>query len=297
EFFILETLSLSAGARGEVMRTTAKGRGAWDDYSTWPAISRVSPLNGGKTDWQQAYDAALLFRPGAGQKYFVRGSTLFRYPFVDEIANYQGYSQPGMSADLNPEYGWQLEAGLALELFDALTFDLRGYLLEMRDEIAWGNGRNVNLDTTRRWGLEAGLRWSPEPWGTLGITYQLVDAEFAAGANKGKTVPLVPMQVITANGELNVAYGVSLLGAVRLCSSQYLGDDNANVGDTIPGYATFDAGVRYVPTFLDGFSLTVSCDNVFDTTYATTGFWGWGWEDAYYPANGRFWRLSVSYTF
>ena len=297
EFFILETLALAAGARGEVMRTTVTGRGAWDDYSTWPATPRVSPLNGGKTDWQQAYDIALLFRPAKGQKYYVRGSTLFRYPFVDEIASYQGFGAPSMNTDLEPEYGWQLEAGLSLELFDTFTYDLRGYTLEMHDEIAWGNGRNVNLDKTRRYGLETGVRWSLEPWGTLGVSYQLIDAEFAAGANKGKTVPLVPMQVITLDGELAVAYGVSLLGAVRVCDSQYLGDDNANAGDKIPGYATFDVGIRYVPAFLDGFAVTATCDNVFDKTYATTGFWGWGGADSFYPANGRTWRVSASYEF
>ncbi|MCL1922231.1 MAG: TonB-dependent receptor [Kiritimatiellaeota bacterium] len=294
-FYILETLALAAGARGEVMRTTAEGRGAWYDYSTWS--SRVSPFDGGKTDWQQAFDAALLFRPAKGQKYYVRGATLFRYPFADEIANYQGYSQPGMNTDLDPEYGWQLEAGLSLELFDALTYDLRGYLLEMRDEIAWGNGRNVNLDKTRRWGLETGLRWSPEPWGALGIMYQLVDAEFAAGANKGKLVPLVPAQVITVDAEASIAYGVSVFGATRVCGRQYLGDDNANLGGKIPGYATFDVGVRYSPAFLEGFSLTASCDNVFDKTYATTGFWGWGGADSFYPANGRTWRLAATYAF
>ena len=301
EFFILDTLAITAGARGEVMRTTANGSGKWDDYSTWPARTVISPFNGGKTDWQQAYDVGLLFRPDAGedirQKYFARGSTLYRYPFVDEIASYQGFGQPSMNTGLDPEYGWQLEAGLALELFDTLTYDLRGYYLEMQDEIAWGDSRNVNLDKTRRYGLETGLRWSPEPWGTLGVTYQLVDAEFAAGANKGKTVPLAPAHVITLDGELNIAYGVSLLGAMRVCDNQYLGDDNANAADKIPGYATFDVGLRYAPKFLDGFALTASCDNILDKTYATTGFWGWGYGDSFYPANGRTWRISASYTF
>ena len=298
EFFILETLSLTLGARGEVMRTTADGRAAWTDYSTWPAATRLSPLTGGKTDWQDAFDAALLFRPTARQKYYARGSTLFRYPFVDEIANYQGFSQPGMSPDLDPEYGWQLEAGLSAEIIDDLTFDLRGYYLQMHDEIAWGSTANVNLDKTRRYGLETGLRWTPAHWGTLGITYQLIDAEFAAGDNKGNAVPLVPAQTLTLDGAINIAYGVSVFGAARFSSDQFLGDDNANAGDRMPGYATFDAGVRYAPAFLDGLSVTASCDNIFDTAYATTGFWGWGYgPDSFYPANGRTWRLSAAYAF
>jgi iron complex outermembrane receptor protein len=299
QFFIIEDmLALALGARGQVMRTTADGRGKWDDWSTWPATVRTSPLSGGQTDWQWAYDAALLFRPIDELKTFARGSKLFRYPFVDEIASYQGFGAPSMNTDLKPERGYQLEAGLSLDLFDSLTYDLRYYYLEMKDEIAWGNNRNENLDKTRRHGIETGLRWTPEPWGSLGLTYHLVDAEFAAGANKGKTVPLVPMQVLSLDTEVNVAYGVSLLGAMRACDSQYLGDDNANAAGKIPGYATFDLGIRYAPAFLEGFSITAACANVFDTTHATTGFWGWGYgPDSFYPANGRTWRISASYAF
>ena len=298
-FFIVEDiLAISGGARGEVMRTAASGRGAWDDYSTWPATPRISPLNGGKTDWQQAYDLALLFRPIKELKYYARGSTLFRYPFIDEIASYQGFGAPSMNTDLKPERGWQLETGLSLELFDSLTFDLRGYYLQMRDEIAWGNGQNVNLDKIHRLGGETGLRWSPKDWGSIGIMYQLVDAEFAAGENKCKTVPLVPKQVLTLDGAVNIAYGFSIFGAMRACDNQYIGDDNANIADKIPGYTTFDVGVRYAPAFFDRLSITASCDNVFDKTYATTGFWGWGYSaDSFYPANGRMWRLSASYEF
>ena len=76
-----------------------------------------------------------------------------------------------------------------------------------------------------------------------------------------------------------------------------VGDDNGNVSDRLAGYAILDAGVRYEPTFADGFSLLFACDNLFDKTYATTGFWGWGWDDSVYPANGRMWKCTASYAF
>lgn len=285
EFFFSDSVSMAVGARGESMRTAIDG------------ASGGVGLDDSSTDWENAFDAALLFRPADSQKYFVRASTLYRYPFLDEVASYQGWG-PGFNPTLDPETGWQLEAGLSVEIWSALVYECRVYQLNMRDEIAWGNGRNENLDETRRSGLETGLRWSPAKWGSLGLNYQLIDAEFADGANKDKTIPLVPSQVLTLDGEIEVAQGVSLLGALRAVSSQHVGDDNGNVSDRLAGYAIFDAGMRYEPTFLDGFSLLFSCDNLFNKTYATTGFWGWGFvDDTYYPANGRMWKCTASYTF
>lgn len=284
ECFFTESLSLAFTARGEAVHTTMDGKSAG------------VKLDGRSTDWQYALDASLLFRPEEGQKYYLRGSTLYRYPFLDEIASYQGWG-PGFNSDLEAEKGWQIETGLSVKILDQVTYDLNIYHLNLRDEIAWAGTKNVNLDRTRRNGLETGLRWEPPKWGSIGLNYQLVDAEFASGRNEGNIIPLVPMNVLTLNGQLNVAYGFSLLGAMRAVSSQYLGDDNGNVADPLAGYVTVDVGARYAPTFLEGFSLLCTCDNVFDQRYATAGFWGFGWGDHYYPANGRTWKISASYRF
>ena len=283
EFFIADELSLALSARREAMRTAIDG------------FSGATRLNDSSTDWQSAFDATLLFRPQQGQKYYLRASTLYRYPFLDEIASYQGWGA-GFNPTLAAEQGRQLEAGLSVDLRRDVVYDLRVFHLDMRDEIAWSSTsyRNENLDKTRRDGLETGLRWSPSHRGSLGINYQLINAEFADGVDNGKNIPLVPEHILTLNGELHVAYDVSLLGAVRTVSSQFLGDDNDNSSSRIPGYAVFDTGVRYEPAFLDGFSLIFACDNVFDKVYATTGF---EWENSLYPANGRMWRFTASYTF
>lgn len=291
EFFLSDTLSVALGARGEAMRTSINGT----SLDWWSA--QTSDLDDSSIDRETANDATLLFRPTARQKYFMRASTLYRFPFLDEYGSYRGFT-PGFNSGLSPERGWQIESGLACEVFDGVVYDLRVFQLNMQDEIAWGNNKNENLDETRRNGLETGLRWTTSRRDSIGVSYQLLDAEFSAGANEGKEIPLVPAQVLTVDGELQVAYGISLLGAMRAASSQYFGDDNGNLGDRIAGYSTFDTGVRYVPTALKDLSILFSCDNVFDTTYATTGFWGWNvLADTYYPANGRTWRMSASYAF
>jgi iron complex outermembrane receptor protein len=284
EFFFTDELSLTLGGRGACMRTSLSGD------------SSGTRLQGSAHDWESAFNGALLYRPTKDQKYFIRLSTLYRYPFLDEIASYQGWG-PGFNPDLEAEKGWQLEAGLSVTLLEQVSYELRVYQLSLRDEIAWNGTRNENLDETRRTGLETSLTWTPKRWGSLGLNYHLLQAEFAEGVNEGNHIPLAPAQVVTLQGTVNVAYGLSLLAATRAVSSQYVGDDNANASERIEGFFTCDAGARYTPTFFKDLSVLVSCDNLFDTHYATSGYWGWGFGDHYYPANGRTWRLSASYSF
>lgn len=275
EFNITDSLSAAAGLRGEVMRT-----------------SIGNDVHGSDTSWQQAYDISFNFRPTDRQKYYLRGSTLYRYPFLDEIASYQGFGADGFNADLDPETGWQLEAGLAVEVLRDVNYELRFFHLELRDEIAYVWPTNENLDQTRRDGLETSVRWNPAKWGSLGLAYQLVQAEFSDGPNNGNAVPLVPSQYLTLDGELNVAYGISLLAAMRTSASQYAGGDIANQSDRIAGYAVFDLGVRYQPHFVKGLDFLFSCDNFLDEDYTNYVYWG-----GYYPANGRMWRMTAKYAF
>ncbi len=285
ELFFTDELSLALGARGEAMRTRVSGS------------SGGLRLSDSDTETAWAADLAALWRPTEKQKYYVRGGTLYRFPFLDEIASYQGYGA-GFNPDLEPEKGWFLEVGLSVEIVPTVVYDLRLYHMGMRDEIAYVYPNNVNLDRTRRDGLETAIRWTPERWGSLGLTYNLVNAEFDKGVNEGNDVPLVPKQVVTLDGVLNIGAGVSLLAAVRGVSDQYTGGDNGNVSDRIAGYATVDVGVRYCPEFVKGLSLLLACDNVFDKTYAESGYWGYGYgPDSFYPANGRMWRITMEYQF
>lgn len=302
EFFLDESLSVVVGLRGEALRNGLSGRAL-------NGLSVDESLSGSSTYWQYAADGAVLFRPEKDQKYYFRASRLYRFPFLDEMAGYQNYGANGLNANLEPEKGWQLEAGLAVELVEDIAFDLRGYRLVMTDEIGWQgnwlNGRNYNMDETTRYGLESGLRWSPGTYGSYGLSYQLVDARFSDGPNDENRVPLVPAQVLSLDAEVPVVAGISLLGALRGVGSQYLGSDVANEGAKIKEYIVFDAGVRYEPQFalLSQAYLLLQCDNIFDHRYANVGYYDpygllYGYDPtSYYPANGRTWRVTVGYAF
>jgi len=303
EFYFTDALSLIAGGRWEGVRTKADGAVKMTSYDpvTWESVQALHTFDQSRTETLQAYEVGLMYAPDQQQKYFVRGTTLYRYPFMDELFSYQGIGTPGLSEDLRAEKGMLLEAGFAVMPVDGFAVDMRVYRLAMQDEMAWDGNRNVNLDRTTRYGLDVGVNWRPVDELRFRLGYQWVQAEFAAGAHKGKSVPLVPEHVVTLYGEQTILREWSLMETVRAVSRQYMGGDNGNAYRALPGYVVADVGVRYSPKWVDGFSVLFSCDNVFDTTYATSAFglgYEWGGDyDGFYPANGRTWRITGRYQF
>lgn len=294
EFWLTRQLSLALGARGELSRYSS------DIAINLPASDASSRAD--HTYRQTAFDAALVYRPVDQLKLFARIATLYRDPFVDEMAIIdRSFAPPGappMNVNLKPETGRQIETGASFALANEWTFDFSAYRLDMHNEIAWGTGKNENLDETRRYGTDTVLTWTRKEVGLVSAIYNYVDARFSRGGNEGRNIPLVPAHVLTLRGELELPCNFTALATGHAVSSQYSGGDNGNVSAKIPCYGTLDLGLRYHPQALAGFALSVGVDNVFDHIYANSGYYGYGWlPDSYYPAAGRTWKLTVTYRF
>ncbi|MEI8243401.1 MAG: TonB-dependent receptor [bacterium] len=299
EFWMTRQVSLALGARGETYRYASDSITNLIDRSSSSSAQRHN---------QYALDAALLYRPVDDIKLFVRASTLYRDPFVDEMTTLYHYSVPlnsvPMNTGLKPETGRQLEAGGSAVLAKEWSFDLSAYRLDMRDEIAWRavdsfSGYNDNLEQTRRYGVDSALTWQRRGRGLVAASYNYVDATFSAGDNRGRDVPLVPAHVVTARGEYELPFGLTVLAAVHGVSSQHPGGDNANQDVKLPAYGTLDLGLRYRPRGADGLEVLVGVDNVLDAIYANSALsqLQWGMPPAYYPAPGRTWKVGASYRF
>jgi iron complex outermembrane receptor protein len=249
---------------------------------------------------RSALDIALLFHPTPDTKLYARAATLYRYPFLDEMAIYSGYAPPEVNVDLGPEKGTSVEIGGAGRFVRDWTAELSVYQLDMSDEIAYDGTRNVNLNETRRRGGEAVLAWSRPGIGLLSASYAYVDASFTSGVNNGRTVPLVPSHVLTLRGELPLPCDFALLAGAHLVGNQHLGGDIDNSITHLDRFATADLGLRFAPRQVAGLQLLLNLDNVFDQRYASMAFEGnpeYDVPDAYYPAAGRTWRLTASYRF
>ena len=292
EFWLTDKLSLTLGGRGEIYRYRSD-------------VNNVAAGNStrDKVDYRQsALDAALLYRPTERLRLFARVSTLYRDPFLDELAGYSGFPgwKQGMNLSLKPETGHQYELGSSLALDRTWSAALSLYRLDMKDEIAAGATENINLNETRRYGADASLTWQRQDVGLVSLSYDYVDAFFSAGDARGKELPLVPAHTVTAHGELDLPLDLAALATARGVCAQYLGLDNDHDRPKLPAYATLDLGLRYRPHQLAGFELFAGVDNVFDHIYANSGY-DWGSAlfpyDVYYPAAGRTWKVTASYRF
>ena len=251
-----------------------------------------------------AWDAGLLFRPADDVKLFARAGSVYRYPFIDEQVSYNGGWPYGVNTRLSPERGMNYEVGAGFRFLDECSFDLSVYNMDMRDEIAVdpATWEQMNMNRTRHQGVDAGLSWRRPGVAAAGIDYGFVRSKFRSGDESGCDVPLAPRHVATVRGEVSCKTDFALLAALRGVAPQWMGSDFANRADKLNGYATLDLALRYKPSPVKGLQLIASCDNVLDKTYANMGYFvdmmGWGPDIyGYYPANGRTWRFSASYSF
>lgn len=290
---LTDTLTLTLGGRLE--RTRLRG----DTLYYGAGQDNATVIRDGSS-----YDAALLYRPLDTLKLYARLSSLYRYPFLDEQVSYNGGYPIGVNQDLKPERGYNYELGTELRLHDELLLNLNLYHMDMKNEIAVdpSTWQQMNLNKTRHQGLDAELSWRRDRVAAASLIYSYARAKFRGGDYDDATVPLVPRHTLTLRGELQFQTDFALIASLRATDAQHLGSDFANRSDKLAGFATLDLALRYTPSYCKNLQLIFSCDNILDKTYATMAYYvdmGGYVPDtqAYYPANGRTWRLSASYTF
>ena len=289
EFYILENLSATAGARLEHVANR------WKNYA--------GLRENGDGDWTGDFELGLLYRPVDGMKLYVRGTRFHRSAFCDEL----NYTADGRF--LRPETGTSLDAGAEYAFMDGFMLDFNAYGSVMDDEIfynpyardfgggAWG-GYNANSPSrTRRAGFDAGLSWRREGCAEASVRYSAVDASFGEGQYHGRDVPLVPKHRIRAEAGVWICEGVEVKCGFRYTGPQRLSGDYSNVHGGLAGFATFDAGIYFSPEWAKGWKASFAVDNIGDRRFCDFA----GWSDYsgayYYPACGRSFLFTVGYEF
>lgn len=288
---IVKELALDASLRYDNVNTRQSKYDSVTYNITNALISNV------RTNEALVYDFGVNVRPVDELQIYARFGSLFRYPFVDEIFAVM----TDTVWDLVPETGINLEVGAALDIDKLLSLNLSAYYLNLHDEIGWvpdftsvDYGYNDNIGQTDRFGLEASVRFTPFEFLELDAAYAFVDARFVEGENAGKLVPLVSQHDFKAGLSAVLPFGLSFGPSVHYRGESYAGGDFANEGDKIPEYFLLDASVRFVTAALDGkLSLLATVENLLDLAYAPVVF-SYG---AYYPAPGRTFSFSLSYSY
>jgi iron complex outermembrane receptor protein len=278
EYSLLDNLNISAGIRYELNRV---------------AVDTIvgTDIDNEKYHNALVWDAGIAWEFIPRSKLYGRYETVFRYPFIDEQINFQGFGPDSFNSDLEPERGYNLESGLDLALFkDLLNIRINLFFLEMRDEIAWGVTGNENLDNTRHMGAEAEIRLNIMDFIILEGNYTYTYAVFTNGANKDKRIPLVPEHDAFAELVIKLPLGFSLGPSLHYVGESYQGGDYDNSKPLVSDHLLLNAFLRYAPEGIPGkLQFMFLAGNILNQHFATV-YW-----DTYYPEPGLNWKISVSY--
>jgi iron complex outermembrane receptor protein len=300
EFSILKSLILSAGYRAE--RATIIGS---NTDTTTPSNTFTDKE---KSYNAEAYEAGLTWLVGKKSKLFAKYATVYRIPFLDELASYNGYGGALFLNDLEKEKGVSTEAGIEMYPLDNLKLGLTIFRINMKDEISWFatglyTGYNKNQDKTRHDGAEISLSYLWEKRAKLygNFTYHM--ATFEDGQYNKKEMPLVPNQMANAGLEIYLPYKLTLRPEVRYIGKSYLSQDYNNVAEKMDSYTLYNLYLSYKPT-LGKVIMTafIGVENLTDVEYASFGSYnvpayGTGAPNTYYPMPGIIYKGGLSFGF
>ena len=288
-FSPLSNLTFSAGLRFDMTGLRA-------EYSASPG-SFTSDFKGDKMLNAFVYEAGAIYSPFENFRLYTRFASLFRYPFVDELAD----AWAGFNDDLEPERGFNVEFGLAYQFEEILEISANVFFMALEDEIAYSmvSSKNENIDNTRRMGMNIGF--TLEPWDFLLLegSYSFVNAVFSGGPDKDNFVPMVPSHSFYGSMMFSLPFGLKLGPNFNFASSSYYGGDTANSGDALDPW--YILGFRASFNFeVSGGEMTIMLTgrNLLDYSYSPIGYYS-SWSDNYsfYPADGRSINISLQYSF
>jgi len=188
--------------------------------------------------------------------------------------------EAGFRGRLNPLINWQV-GGFHTRSKDDILFISTG-------GVSSNEGFFDNIGDTRRLGMELGLdgRWDKLDWS---LNYAFVHATFETAfavsspnhpfavndeiqVSEGDRIPGIPQHTLKLAGDYAFNSRFSVGGDMVYNSGQYLRGDEANLLDTIDGYAVVNLRGNY--QISNRFSVFARINNLFDTDYETFGLLG-----------------------
>jgi iron complex outermembrane recepter protein len=300
EFSILKNLILSAGYRFE--RASIEGSNL--DFAPLPNTSFPDQT---KKYTAEAYETGLTWLIGKKSKVFAKYSTIYRIPFLDEIASFNG-GGGGFLPDLEKEKGISTEAGAEFYPLTNLKIGLTLFRIDMEDEIQYvgtfPTGHNQNAGKTRHDGAEVSFSylWEKNALVYGNFTYHKATYEETIQPynNNKKELWLVPNRMATLGLEIYLPCNFMLRPEVRYVGDSYLSQDFDNVGEKLDSYTLLNIYLSYKPP-LQKLKITafIGVENLADVKYSSFGTFdgGSGIFNSYYPMPGITFKGGLSFDF
>jgi iron complex outermembrane receptor protein len=295
EFSILKNLILSAGYRSE--RTTIKG----SNTDTLTPANNFTDQE--KTYQAEAYEADLTWLIGKKSKIFTKVATIYRIPFLDEVASFNGFGGPLFLTSLEKEKGVSVEAGTEFHLLDNLKIGLTLFRMDMEDEIQYvyvtpWTGYNQNVGKSRHDGAEISLSylWDKRARFYGNFTYHMATVE--EGPHSKKEMPLVPNRMANAGVEIYLPWNLTIRPDLRYVSDAFLSQDFDNNTEKLGAYTLYNLYLFYKPS-IGKVNVTAffGVENLTDVKYASFGSdnVSWGGVNTYYPMAGITFKGGISF--
>jgi iron complex outermembrane receptor protein len=283
---LTDKLLLSGGARLEQNQVNAHHENG----------AGVTQYDDSITSTENAWQTSLNWLPTDQLKLFAGVERTYRYPFVDEQAIYSGWGD-AFNKDLKPETGINYETGVEVTPVSNTVLQATVFHTDMKNEIAWGAGKNENLDETTHQGVELHAGYKNETFAFDGF-YTWLQSEFAAGVNKGNEIPWVPQNKLDINLALFLTDALTFNTHMSYMGSMYpLGDNENDTFEKQSEYAIFDLLLEYaLPIKKCETKVFAGVDNVFATEYdfLVTDY---GFGTGYYPAPERTYKAGLGVKF
>ena len=296
EFSILKNLILSGGYRFE----QASIKGSFDA----PINSFPDTKN---TYNAEAYEAGLTWLWGNKSKVFAKYATVYRIPFLDEVATFSGWPEKyPFNTGLEKEKGISLEAGTEFYPLENLKIGLTIFRIDMEDEIIlvgdFPNQYNINADKTRHDGAEVSLSYL---WGKYAklygnFTYHKATYEEPVSGyqNNKKELWLVPNRMVNAGMEIYLPHNLMLRPEVSYVGDCFLSQDYDNTGEKLDSYTLINLYLSYKPSFGKLHMMAfMGVDNIADVNYSSYGLDYGIFGNYYYPMPGRTFKGGISFEF
>ena len=304
EFSILKDLILSGGYRSEQTEIS----GSNTDFST-PSDSFTNMKN---TYNAEAYEVGLTWLWGNKSKAFAKYATVYRIPFLDEVASYNGFGGTLFNTNLKQEKGESTEVGTEFYPLNNLKIGLTIFRMDMEDEILWVStgpftGENQNIASTRHDGAEVSFSYLWEKHARLygNFTYHKATYEEPVPGyqNNKKELWLVPNRMANVGIEIYLPYNLTLRPEVRYVGDSFLSQDYNNIAEKLDSYTLINLYLSYKPSF-GRIHMTAFCgvENLGNVNYASFGSYnvpayGAGAPNTYYPMPGITFKGGLSFEF
>jgi iron complex outermembrane receptor protein len=290
EFSLLKNIILSVGYRYEQTSISYKSMDIKNTYNA------------------EAYEAGLTWLLGKQSKVFVKYANVYRIPFLEEVASFNGFGGNPFNTNLEKEKGTSMEAGTEFYPLENFKIKLTLFRIDMEDEIQWVStapqtGENRNVARTRHDGAEVSFSYLWKKYALLygSLTYH--KATYEDGVNNKKELWFVPNRIATAGLEIYLPYNVMLRPEVRYVGDCFLSQDYANSAEKLDSYTLIDFYISYKPSFWKiNMTAFFGVENIGDVNYASFGSYnaqsyGPGTPNTYYPMPGRTFKGGLSFEF